>query len=86
MGSVAWQESQSRLGSKAHHYGVGYHGHWARHKALIVRDGQWAGMDIPQDRRLLSCCFGTGCVIFFEAPDCLVSCDFLCKLVLATQF
>lgn len=43
------QESQSRLGSKAHHYGVGYHGHWARHKALIVRDGQWAGMDIPQE-------------------------------------
>lgn len=43
------QESQSRLGSKAYHYGVGWHGHWATHKAMIVRDGQWGGVDIPQE-------------------------------------
>jgi len=43
------QESECRLGSKAHRYGEGWCGHWATHKALIVRDGQWGCTDIPQE-------------------------------------
>lgn len=37
------------LGSKAAHYGSGTRLHWARHKALIDRDGEWQGMDISAD-------------------------------------
>lgn len=42
-------ESAQSLGNKAHYYGTGYCGHWARHKAIVVRDGEWAGVDIAGD-------------------------------------
>ena len=57
------QESQSRLGSKAHHYGVGWRGHWATHKAMIVRDGQWRGVAIPQEWAMAGVKTGGSCGI-----------------------
>eukprot|EP00929_Paragymnodinium_shiwhaense_P032347 TRINITY_DN17942_c0_g2_i2.p1 TRINITY_DN17942_c0_g2~~TRINITY_DN17942_c0_g2_i2.p1 ORF type:complete len:648 (+),score=150.71 TRINITY_DN17942_c0_g2_i2:183-2126(+) len=45
----AANNADSTLASKGHFYGPGSSMHWARHKALIVRDGDYSGMSISGD-------------------------------------